>query len=122
MREELGKLSYIVGMIVITPGSISHRHHLRGRVTIITPRKLHKQILGNGWRFLQRCVDLMVHMESSGAQFPPPGAPSQASLRYLLCFIQTETPPLIQLISEHRLQKTPCPVQSDVGTERVFHP
>ena len=101
MREELGKLGYIVGMTVITPGSISHRHHLHSKVTIITPRKLHKQILGNGWRFLQRFVDLMVHVERSGGQFPPPGAPSQASLRHLLCFIQTKTSPLIQLILEH---------------------
>lgn len=100
MQKELGKLSYIVGMTVITPGSISRRHHLRGRV-IITPRKLHQPILGKGWRFLQRFVDLMVHVESSGAQFPPPGAPSQAFLRHLLCFIQTKTSPLIQLILEN---------------------
>lgn len=109
-------------MAVITLGAIRQRYHLHSRCHgIITSRNLHRWNLGNGWQFLQRPVDLMVHLEGSGAQFPPPGAPSQATLRHLLCFIQTNIPPLTQPTLEHWLQKNPS-VQCDTGAERVFHP
>lgn len=67
-REELGT-GYIVGNEVITPGPLALDITSAGRV--IPPPETAQTDLGNGWRFLQRCVDLMVHMEALGLNSPP---------------------------------------------------